>query len=154
MFVILCLAGALLATLPSYRVARCLIRRRRNAREPVARAFRQREMRELDEHLNEVARRERRRLEQEVERYLTGAVGHVVTINRSPGGVALELSDGRRLALAGVSRSTLQLLVHRTAEDLLKPTHVYRDVLSYRLRLRGKSGTDIHVYARNIAIAS
>ena len=88
------------------------------------------------------------------ERYLTGAVGYVVTINRSADGIAFELSDGRRLALAGVSRRTLQLLVRRTAEDLLQPIHVHWDFFSYRLRLRGRAGTDIDIYARNIVLAA
>ncbi|MDT4926543.1 MAG: hypothetical protein QOG01_4256 [Pseudonocardiales bacterium] len=154
MFVFIWVAVTLLATLIPYRLARRLRRRRRTAHDPLARTFAQRDMRELDEHLNGVARHELLRLEREVQRYLTGAVGYVVTIYRAPGGVALELSDGRRLALAGISYTTQQLLVLRTAQDLLKPTHVHRDAMSYRLRLRGEAGTDIHVYARNIALAS
>jgi hypothetical protein len=153
MLVIMCLAVTLLATLMTYRLGRRLRQRRRAAREPLAGAFAQREMRELDEHLNEVARRELPRLEREVQRYLTGAVGYVVTIHRAPGGIALQLSDGRRLALAGISFTTRQLLLLRTAEDELKPTHVRRDAFAYRVRFRGQAGSDIHVYARTIALA-
>jgi hypothetical protein len=154
MFIILCLALTLLATHTTYRLTRRRRERRRTVPDTLAQAFPPREMRELDAHLEEIARRELQRLEREVEHYLTGAVGYVVTIHRWPDGIAFELSDGRRLALAGVSRRTLHLLVRRTAEDLLQPTHVHRDVFSYRLRLRGQAGTDIDIYARNIALAA
>jgi hypothetical protein len=63
------------------------------------------------------------------------------------------LSDGRRLALAGVSHRNRQLLVLQTAADLLHPTQVQRDVFTYRLRLRGQDGTDIDVHARTIVLA-
>jgi hypothetical protein len=154
MFTLLSLALILLATLTACR----LTQRRRERYFPVpdvlARAFPARDLRELDAHLEEIALDELRRLEREVARYLTGAVGYVVTIHTlPPNGIAFELSDGRRLALAGVSRRTQQLLAHRTAEDLLQPTHVNRDAFSYRLRLRGHAGTDIDIYARKIALA-
>jgi hypothetical protein len=154
MFIILCLALALLATYATYRLTRRRREWRRAIPEALSQAFSPREMRELDAHLEEIAQRELHRLERDFERYLTGAVGYVVTINRSADGIAFELSDGRRLALAGVSRRTLQLLIRRTAEDLLQPTHVHRDAFSYRLRLRGRAGTDIDIYARNIALAA
>jgi hypothetical protein len=150
MFIVLCLSLALLAT--------CVIRRRRKRRgtvpDSLARAFPRRVVRELDAHMDAVAQFELRRLEREVKRYLAGAVGYVVMIYRSPAGIALELSDGRRLALTGVSRRALKLLLVRNAEDLLAPTHVVRDALSYRLRLRGQAGTHLDIYARNVAIAS
>jgi hypothetical protein len=144
----------LLAAFTAYRFT-CR-RRERSSTVPdvLALAFPRRAMRELDAHLEEIALHELRRLERDVARYLTGVVGYVVTIHRlPPDGIAFELSDGRRMALAGVSRRTLQLLLHRTAEDLLQPTHVQRDVFSYCLRLRGHAGTDIDIYARNIALA-
>jgi hypothetical protein len=150
MLVLVSLAVTLLA---AFWFNRRLRQRRRAARHPLAKAFPRRELRKLDAHLDEVARRERSLLEREFERYLTGAVGYVITIYRSPSGIALELSDGRHLALTGVSRRALQILAPLTAKDLLKPTHVHRDALSFRIRLRGHAGTDIDIYARNIALA-
>jgi hypothetical protein len=153
MFIVLCLALTLLASPTAYLIIRVRREWRRAAPDLLAQAFPPRELRELDAQLEAIARCELRRLEREVERYLTGAVGYVVSIHRSPDGIAFELSDGRRLALAGVSRSTLQLLVRRTSEDMLQPTHVHWDVFSQRLRLRGRAGTDLDIYARNIALA-
>jgi hypothetical protein len=147
---VLCLSLTLLVTY----VVRRRRARRDTERDPLARAFASREMRELDAHMDAIARCERRRLEREVESYLTGAVGYVVTISRSPAGIALELSDGRRLALTGVSRRMLPLLLVHAAEDLLQPTHVERDALSCRLRLRGQAGTKIDIFARNVALAT
>jgi hypothetical protein len=132
------------------------IRRRRRLRaggsDPLLKAFSRRDLRELDAHLDEVGRYERRRMEREIERYLTGAVGYVVRSYNSSVGVSLELSDGRRLALNGVSRRTLPTLLLRVTEDKLAPTHVERDGLTYRLRFRGQAGTKIDIYARNVAI--
>jgi hypothetical protein len=150
MFIIL----FLLATLLAAGITRWLRARCRTARDPLAQAFSRRELRELDARMEDIARREKRRLEREVERYLSGDVGHVVRIHRSPAGIALELSDGRHLALTGVSRGSLPQLLLRTAEDILHPTHVERDALSCRLRLRGRAGADIHIYARNVALAT
>jgi hypothetical protein len=150
MLVILCLA---VTTAASYAVKRQFRRRRRYAIDPLAKAFPRRELRDLDEYLNQVGRQERRRLERNFECYLGGAVGHVVTTYRSPSGIALLLSDGRRLALTGVSHRGQQLLVRGAAAELLKPTQVQRDVLSYRIRLRGHAGADIDIFARNVALA-
>jgi hypothetical protein len=155
MFTILCFALTLLATLTAYRFTRRRRRRERRCTVPdvLAQAFPAREMRELDAHLEEIALHELLRLEREVARYLTGTVGYVVTISKSTHGIALDLSDGRRLTLAGVSSRTLQLLIRRTSEDMLLPAHVHRDVFSYRLRLRGRAGADFDIHARKIALA-
>lgn len=153
MFIFLCLVLTLLAIDTIHRFTRRRRERRLTAPHPLAQAFPPRELRALDAHLEEIARHEQRRIDRQVERYLTGAVGFVDTIHKSPNGISLELSDGRRLALAGVSTRTLQLLVFYTAEDRLQPTHVHRDVFFYRLRLRGQAGTDIDIHARNIALA-
>jgi hypothetical protein len=149
----LCLALTVLAGLLIYRMVRRRRERRHTAPHPMAQAFSPREMRELDARLKRIARSELRRLEREVKRYLTGTVGYVVTIYRSPDGVTLQLSDGRRLGLAGVSLRALQLLVLRAAEDRLQPTHVHRDASSHRLRLRGQAGADIDIHARTVALA-
>lgn len=153
MIIILCLALTLPATLTVYTLSRRRRKRRRTMPAPMARAFPSRVLRELDEHLEDIARHEVRRIERDVERYLTGAVGYVVTTHGSPDGIALQLSDGRRLALVGVSRHNRQLLVLQTATDLLQPTQVHRDVFTYRLRLRSQAGTDIDVHARTIVLA-
>ncbi|MCW2541145.1 MAG: hypothetical protein JWN95_2870 [Frankiales bacterium] len=154
MFTILCLALILLAIPTASRRSRRKAERNGPVPDVLAQAFPAREMRELDAHLEEIALDEQRSLEREVARYLTGVVGYVVRIHSmAPNGIAFELSDGRRLALAGVSRRTQQILVRCTAEDLLQPTHVDRDAFSYCLRLRGHAGTDIDIYARKIALA-
>jgi hypothetical protein len=144
--------GASLVVLASYA-----IRRRRRLRtdgaDPLLKAFSRRDLRKLDARLDEVGRHERRRMDREIERYLTGAAGYVVRSYNSSLGISLELSDGRRLVLNGVSRRMLPVLLLRVAEDKLAPTHVDRDGLSYRLTFRGQAGTNIDIYARNVALA-
>jgi hypothetical protein len=153
MVVILGLALILLVCYLTDRRARSRRARQRAAADPLAQALPPREIRKLDAHLKKVARRELRRLERDVKRYLAGTAGYVVTIQTSPGGIALELSDGRLLTLVGVNPQIRQLLIRRATDDLLRPTHLHRVVWTYRLRLRGRAGTDIDVDARNIALA-
>jgi hypothetical protein len=125
-------------------------RGRRTACNPVAQAFRGREFRHLDAHLEAVACEERRRLERELALYLAGRAGYVVAVSKGPDGIALELSDGCRLALGGVSPRTIDLIDRRGLMDVLRPESLYRDAFSYRLLLRGAAGTEINVYARSI----
>jgi hypothetical protein len=113
-----------------------------------------REFAELDEYLEAVAREELRRLEKELAGYLAGRAGHVVVISTEPNGIALELSDGRRLAPRGISRRTVELLSRCAPMDLLHPESVDRDALPYRLLLRGLAGAEIEIYARNIALVA
>jgi hypothetical protein len=77
----------------------------------------------------------------------------VVGIWDSRHGVALGLSDGRRLSLGGISRFTTRLLVNRAAEDKLRLAHVELDGLTYRLSLRGEAGTMVEIYARRVSLA-
>jgi hypothetical protein len=127
--------------------------RRRHAKvDPADRPFQTPELQELDAYLDEIAMDEMRRLEKHLTQYVASNVGHVLLISRSPHGIALELSDGRRLALGGVSQSTHHLLITRAARDELRPAHVHRDAFSYRLLLRGRAGTEMEVHARNIAL--
>jgi hypothetical protein len=127
--------------------------RRGNAKvDPSDRPFREPEMLELDAHLDEIALDELRRLEKQLTQYVASDVGHVLLISRSPHGIALELSDGRRLALGGVSQSTHHLLITRAAKDELRPAHVHRDAFSYRLLFRGRAGAETEVHARHIAL--
>jgi len=127
--------------------------RRREAKvDPADRPFQTPELQELDAYLDEIAMDEMRRLEKHLTQYVASNVGHVLLISRSPHGIALELSDGRRLALGGVSQSTHHLLITRAARDELRPAHVHRDAFSYRLLLRGRAGTEMEVHARNIAL--
>ena len=129
-------------------------RGRRAARDPMAQAFRGREFRQFDAHLETVACEEGQRLEKELARYLTGRAGHVVVVWESPHGVALELSDGRRLALRGISTRTVELINRRAPRDMLRPATFDRDIFSCRLLLRGAAGAEISVYARNITLAA
>ena len=123
---------------------------RRTACNPVAQAFRGREFRQLDAHLEAVACEERRRLEEELARYLAGRAGHVLAVSKGPDGIALELSDGCRLALGGVSPRTIELINRRGSMDVLRPESLDHDAFSYRLLLRGAAGAEINVYARSI----
>ena len=126
--------------------------RRRAARDPLTRVFRARELRELDAHLDRIAADEVRRLDASVLRYVAGAVGHVVVITQSRHGIALDLSDGRRLALGSVSPSTLQFLMRHAAADKLRPARVDRDSLLYRLLLRGDAGAEFELTTRRVAL--
>jgi hypothetical protein len=150
----LLVATALVAIAITVRRAAKRRRARRPARDPMAKVFRGREFRRFDAHLEVVAQEERRRLESDLARYLAGRAGHVVFVSKVRDGVALELSDGRRLALGGISLRTVELLNRRTQFGLLRPESVHRDTLSYRLLLRGAAGGEIGIYARNVALAS
>jgi hypothetical protein len=136
-----------------YRFVLSPRRRRRGLLNPLSQVFGVRELRELDAHLDRVALVEVRRLEASVISYLAGEVGHVVAILESRHGVALGLSDGRRLALGGVNHSTLRLVARRAAGDKLRPTRVDRESLSYRLLLRGEGGVEIELHTRRLALA-
>lgn len=148
MTLVLCIAGPVATLLAvGHR------RKRRAARDPLTQVFRARELRQLDAHLEEVAREERRRLESELARYLAGRAGHVVLVLKAPNGIALELSDGRRLALRGISYRNVEMLHRRAPVDMLRPECVDRDAGVYGLLLRGPAGKEVKVYARNIALA-
>ncbi|MCW2767477.1 MAG: hypothetical protein JWO11_3436 [Nocardioides sp.] len=152
MFVALSLPIALVVLVKLYAVGGKSLRRRA-ARDPLTRVFHAGELRELDAHLDRIAVAEVRRLDANVVRYVAGDVGHVVVVSQSPHGIALGLSDGRRLALGSVSRSTLKLLMRRVTDDKLRPARVDRDSLSYRLLLRGEAGAEIEVCTRRLALA-
>lgn len=126
---------------------------RRSSRYPRSRVFRAAELRELDAHLDRVCAEEVRLVHDDVERYIAGIVGHILAISESRHGVALALSDGRRLALGRVSRSSLRLLAMRAADDRLRPARVARDGLSYRLLLRGEAGSELEIYSSVVALA-
>jgi hypothetical protein len=154
MLVILCVALALAAAV-TISVAAVRYRSvRRAAQDPMAQAFGERQLRQLDAHLEAVACEELRRLERELARYLAGRAGHVVVVWRGPHGIALELSDGRHLALRGISARTVELIDGRARMDMLRPESLDRDAFSCRLLLRGADGTYINVYARNAALAA
>ncbi|HET6292304.1 MAG TPA: hypothetical protein VFG33_02985 [Kribbella sp.] len=127
-------------------------KRGRLSGDPFEDAFGESELRKLDSHLEEVALEELRRLERQLTTYVGTDVGHVLMISRSAHGIALELSDGRRMALGGVSPRIRHILTQRAASDELRPAHVQRDAFSYRLLLRGGDG-EIEVHARHIALA-
>jgi hypothetical protein len=151
MLVYLCFPIAIVGLVTGYRL-QGRYGRRRAARDPLRRVFRARELRELDAHLDRIAADEGRRLDASVVRYVAGAVGHVVVITKSRQGIALGLSDGRRLALGSVSPTMFQLLMRRAAADKLRPARVDRDSLSYRLLLRGEAGSDIELTTKKVAL--
>jgi hypothetical protein len=152
MLIILCIAMVVLVTDATYWLAGGF-RRRRAAKDSLEHPFRGPELRKLDARLDEIALEELRRLERQLAHYVASEVGHVLMISRSPHGIALELSDGRRLALGGVSQRTRNQLTQRASWDKLRPAHVQREAFSYRLLLRGLAGAEIEVHARHIALA-
>jgi hypothetical protein len=126
---------------------------RRARGNPIERAFRGREFRQFDAYLEAVAQEEFRRMDEELATYLAGCAGYVVVVSRAPNGIELELSDGRRLALRGISSHMAELLNRRAPVDMLRPETLDRDALSCRLLLRGRAGTELKVFARVIALA-
>jgi hypothetical protein len=150
--VILCFA--LIAAVTTSVLARRHRQMRRARSNPIARAFRGREFRQFDAYLETVAREELRRMDEDLARYLAGSAGYVVVVSRAPNGIELELSDGRRLALRGISSHTVELLNRRAPVDMLRPETLDRDALSCRLLLRGQAGAELKVFARMIALAA
>ena len=128
-------------------------RRRLGSRDPVARVFQSREMQELDAILDLVAVDELRRLDAEVLRYVAGEAGHVVVVSDWRYGIALDLSDGRRIALGGVSRVTRRMLAQRVPMDRLRLARVEIDGISYRLILRSEAGDELEIFSRRVALA-
>jgi hypothetical protein len=128
-------------------------RRRLGSRDPVARIFQSREMQELDAILDLVAVDELRRLDAEVLRYVAGEAGHVLVVSDWRYGIALDLSDGRRIALGGVSRVTRRMLAQRVPMDRLRLARVEIDGISYRLILRSEAGDELEIFSRRVALA-
>ena len=135
----------------AYRLMK--VSRRRHWGDPFSRVFHPRELRELDQALEEIAVAELRRLHANVVHYVSGHTGHVVAISESRHGVALVLSDGNRLALSGLGVSTRRNLQHRVSMDRFRPTRVDRDRFAYRVLLRGESGAEIEVHTQRVALA-
>lgn len=127
--------------------------RRRHWGDPFSRVFHPRELRELDQALEDIAVAELRQLHANVVRYVSGHTGHVVAISESRHGVALVLSDGNRLALSGLGVSTRRNLQHRVAKDRFRPASIDRDRFAYRVLLRGESGAEIEVHTQRVALA-
>jgi hypothetical protein len=153
MIVIACVAVVLTAAITTSGAAVRYRSARRAAQDPMARAFGEQEFQQLDAHLEAVACEELRRLENELAHYLTGRAGHVVVVWKEPRGIALELSDGRRLALRGISTRTVELIDGRARMGMLRPESLDREAFSCRLLLRAADGTGINVYARTAALA-
>ena len=153
MAVVLCIALAFIALGAGHRFVTRRRRARRGPKDVLRQVFRRREYRELDRQLERIAVHELRRLEVTARRYIAGDVGYVVVISGSRHGISLGLSDGHRLELGGVSRSTLSLLAQGAAEERLRPAHVTRDGFSYRLLLRGEAGAEMEVFARRVTLA-
>jgi len=150
--VALAIVGALAAA--AWTALRARRRRRAAALGGMRAAFPLRELRALDRQLQAVAANELARLERELAAYVTGVrVGYVLAITDSLDGVALELSDGRRLSLSGVAQRTRRLITMRATADLLRPTLIERDGVSYRLLLRGHRGDEVELHARRMVLA-
>jgi hypothetical protein len=121
--------------------------------DPLEQVFSPRELRRLNAELERVAAEERVRLAHDVDRYIAGEVGHVVIVSDQPRDVlVLMLSDGRLLTLNGVSRVARGLLLHRVANDRLRPSGVDSNVFSCHLRLRGDSGREMTVSTRTVSL--
>jgi hypothetical protein len=153
MAVVLCIVLAFIAAGAGHWFARKRRRARRGSKDALKRVFRRQEYRELDRQLERIAVQELRRLEATAKRYIAGDVGYVVVISDSRHGIGLGLSDGHRLELGGVSRSTARVLERNAAEERLRPAHVTRDGFSYRLLLRGEAGAEMEVFARRVTLA-
>jgi hypothetical protein len=142
-------------TAPAWQLLRARRRRRAAAIGALGLAFSPRELRALDAQLQVAAADELARLERELAAYVSGVrVGYVVAIIDSVGGVALELSDGQRLSLGGVAQRTRRLLSTRASFDLLRPSLVERDGISWRLLLRGHRGDEVELHARRLVLAA
>jgi hypothetical protein len=151
------LALAMLAaiTAPARHAFLACRRRRALATGALRSAMPARELRALDQQLRVAAADESARLERELAAYVTGMhAGYVVSVFDSAGGVALELSDGQRLSLSGVAQRTRRLLTTRADDDLLRPTLLERDGITYRLLLRGHRGADVVLHARRMVLAA
>jgi hypothetical protein len=136
-----------------YRFVRARRRHRRSASDSLSQVFRRRELRELDGHLERIAVDELRRLEASALRYVAGDVGYVVGVSDSLHCIGLGLSDGHRLELGGVSRSTVTLIERVATEEKLRPAGVARHGFSYRLVLRGEAGAEMEIFARRVTLA-
>jgi hypothetical protein len=152
MILSVCLPWGLLALVEGYRLVERR-RRRRTKRAPLRRVFRSTELRELDEHLDRVAEVEQLRIDVALARYVAGVVGHVVLISESRHGVALALSDGGRLALGSINRSTVAALRRRVADDRLYPACVVHGTHSYHLTLRAEAGANMELITPRLALA-
>jgi hypothetical protein len=152
MLIVLCIPFALVALLKLFRLVRDH-RLRCAARGTLTPVFGAQELRDLEAHLQRIAAVELRRLDASVVRYVAGVVGHVEVVSESRHGVILGLSDGRRLTLGSLSRSTLLMLKCCAADDKLRPARVDRGPRSYRLLLRGGAGVEIELSTRSLVLA-
>jgi hypothetical protein len=73
-------------------------------------------------------------------------------VTQRSGGVGLELSDGRQLALGSVAYRTRQRLAALVDVELLHPIAVEHDRVSYCLLLRGNRGTELELNSRRMAL--
>ncbi|MDQ1731610.1 MAG: hypothetical protein QOK10_1769 [Pseudonocardiales bacterium] len=154
MFTILYTGLAIIAAGTTYSVLTRYRRIRLGSRFDMVQAFGPKEFAEFDAQLEAIAREELRRLEDELVQYLAGQAGHVVVISRGRHGITLELSDGRRLSVRGVSHRTVELLNRCAQSDVLRPESFDRDAVLHRLLLRGLAGAEIEISARNIALTA
>jgi hypothetical protein len=153
MLAVLCVVLTLVALAASYCIVGSSRKGRIAAGDPLIHVFKPDELRELDAHLDAIAREELLRLDATLMRYIAGEVGHVVVVSDSSHGIALALSDGRRMTLGGVSRVTRRRLLQRAAQDKLRPARIEREAFSYRLLLRSEAGAEIEFHTRTVALA-
>jgi hypothetical protein len=153
MLAVLCILLALVALVACYRKVVGSRKGHSAAGDLLSHVFKPDELRELDAHLDAIAREELLRLDATLMRYIAGEVGHVVVVSDSSHGIALALSDGRRMTLGGVSPGTRRRLLHRAAQDKLRPARIEREAFSYRLLLRSEAGAEIEFHTRSVALA-
>jgi hypothetical protein len=153
MGVVLCVALAFIALGTGCRSVRKRRRDRCAASDSLRRVFPPRELRELDRDLERIAVDELRRLEVRALRYVAECVGYVVVVSDSRHGIGLGLSDGHRLELGGVSRSTKTLLAQGARGEKLRPVRVERHGCTYRLLLRGEAGAEMELLAHRVTLA-
>jgi hypothetical protein len=153
MLAVVCVVLALVALAASHRKIGGFRKNRIAADDPLFHVFKPDDLGELDAHLDAIAREELLRLDAILMRYIAGEVGHVVVVSDSSHGIALALSDGRRMTLGGVSRVTRRRLLHLAAQDKLRPARIDREAFSYRLLLRNEAGAEIEFHTRTVALA-
>jgi hypothetical protein len=153
MLAVLCVVLALVALAASYRKVCSSRNCRIAAGDPLIHVFKRDELREFDARLDAIAQEELLRLDASLMRYIAGEVGHVVVVTDYSHGIALALSDGRRMTLGGVSGVTRRRLRQQAAQDRLRPARIEREAFSYRLLLRSEAGAEIELHTRSVALA-
>jgi hypothetical protein len=130
------------------------VERDRGAGDGLVRSVSDRELRELERHLDRAAAAEEARRNASVNAYLARPRGHGFLVSRHRSAVALALSDGHLLTLAGVNPSTAEQIAHRAATRRLRPVRMTRRLGSYRLLLEDEGGGSLAVRTFGVGLTS